>query len=73
MRQWSWAGWMSLNAGQAVFACARYLGARLSCEAVTGIISLPARRAGPADLLTFNRGHRGTENGLHHRRDTTYG
>ena len=60
-------------AAQAVLACARYLGARLSCEAVTGIISVPARRAGPADLLTFNRRHWGIENGLHHRRDTTYG
>ncbi len=60
-------------AGQAVFACARQLGARVSCEAVTGIISVPARRAGPADLLTFNRSHWAIENGLHHRRDTTYG
>jgi len=56
-----------------VLACAAQLGARLSCEAVTGIISIPARRAAPADLLAFNRSHWGIENGLHHRRDTTYG
>jgi len=60
-------------AGQALLTCAAQLGAKVSCEAVTGIISLPARRAGPADLLTFNRSHWGIENGLHHRRDTTYG
>ncbi len=60
-------------AGQALLACARQLGAKVSCEAVTGIISVPARRAGPADLLTINRRHWGIENGLHHRRDTTYG
>ncbi len=60
-------------AHQAVLACAAQLGARLSCEAVTGIISIPARRAAPADLLAFNRSHWGIENGLHHRRDTTYG
>jgi hypothetical protein len=63
----------SQDAGQAVLTCARHLGAKLSCEAVTGIISVPARQAGPADLLTFNRSHWGIENGLHHRRDTTYG
>lgn len=60
-------------APQAALACARQLGAQVSCETVTGIISVPARRAGPADLLTFNRSHWGIENGLHHRRDTTYG
>jgi hypothetical protein len=60
-------------AGQAVFDCARQLGARVSCETVTGIISVPARRATPAVLLTLNRNHWGIENGLHHRRDTTYG
>jgi len=57
---------------QAVLACARQPGAQISCEAVTGIISVPARRAAPADLLTFNRSHWAIENGLHHRRDTTY-
>ncbi len=61
------------DSGQALLTCAAQLGAKVSCEAVTGIISLPARRAGPADLLTFNRSHWGIENGLHHRRDTTYG
>jgi len=61
------------DAGQALLACAAQLGVKVSCEAVTGIISVPARRAGPADLLTINRRHWGIENGLHHRRDTTYG
>src|SRR6266542_1222129 len=31
------------------------------------------RQAGPADILTHNRDHWAIENGLHHRRDTTYG
>ena len=58
---------------QALFACARQLGAKVSCETVTGIVSLSARQASPAGLLGHNRDHRGIENGLHHRRDTTYG
>ncbi len=61
------------DAGQALLACARQLGAKVSCETVTGITSLSARQASPAGLLTRNRDHWGIENGLHHRRDTTYG
>ena len=57
-------------AHQAVLACAAQLGARLSCEAVTGIISIPARRAAPAGLLAFNRSHWGIENGLHRASET---
>ena len=61
------------DAGQALLACARQPGAKVSCEAVTGITSLSAGQASPAGLLTHNRNHWGIENGLHHRRDTTYG
>jgi predicted transposase YbfD/YdcC len=61
------------TAGQALLACARQLGAKVSCETVTGIISLSARQASPAGILAHNRNHWGIENGLHHRRDTTYG
>jgi hypothetical protein len=56
------------DAGQALLACARQLGAKVSCEAVTGITSLTARQASPAGLLGHNRDHWGIENGLHHRR-----
>jgi len=56
------------DAGQNLIACARELGAKMSCEAVTGITSLTPAQAGPADLLTCNRGHWAIENGLHHRR-----
>jgi len=59
-------------AGQALLACARQLGAKVSCESVTGIISLTPSQASPARLLTCNRDHWAIENGLHHRRDTTY-
>lgn len=45
----------------------------MSCETVTGIISLTPSQASPAQLLIRNRDHWGIENGLHHRRDTTYG
>jgi len=61
------------TAGQHLLACARQLGAKVSCEAVTGITCLTPRQASPAQLLTHNRHHWGIENGLHHRRDTTYG
>ncbi len=61
------------DAGQHLLACARQLGAKVSCESVTGITSLTAGRAGPAGLLAHNRNHWAIENGLHHRRDTTYG
>jgi hypothetical protein len=50
-------------AGRAVFDCARQLGTLVSCETVTGIISVPARRATPAALLTLNRNHWGIETG----------
>jgi hypothetical protein len=63
----------SRDAGQALLDCARTLGAKVSCEAVTGITSLAPGQAGPDGLLTHNRNHWGIENGLHHRRDTTYG
>ncbi|MGH3302757.1 MAG: hypothetical protein ACRDOK_13945 [Streptosporangiaceae bacterium] len=63
----------SRDAGQALLSCAAALGAKVSCEAVTGIISLTPGQAGPVDLLGHNPHHRGIENGLHHRRDTTYG
>ena len=59
------------DAGQALLACARELGAKVSCETVTGITSLSDRQASPAGLLTRNRDHWGIENGLHHRRDTS--
>jgi len=61
------------DAGQALFRCAAALGAKVSCETVTGIISLTAGQASPPQVLTYNRDHWGIENGLHHRRDTTYG
>lgn len=37
------------------------------------ISSLDLRRHTPAELLAFNRGHWGIENGLHHVRDVTMG
>ena len=61
------------TAAQDLLACARQLGAKVSCEAVTGIISLTPGQASPAQLLAHNRDHWAIENGLHHRRDTTYG
>ena len=61
------------ESGPELLTCARQLGAKVSCEAVTGITSLSAGQASPARLLTHNRHHWGIENGLHHRRDTTYG
>jgi len=51
-------------AGQALLACARQLGAKVSCESVTGIISLTPSQASPARLLTCNRDHWAIENGL---------
>lgn len=61
------------DAARDLLACARQLGAKMSCESVTGITSLTPAKASPAGLLTHNRSHWGIENGLHHRRDTTYG
>ncbi|MGH3405145.1 MAG: hypothetical protein ACRDRJ_21975 [Streptosporangiaceae bacterium] len=61
------------EAARDLLACARDLGAKMSCESVTGITSLTPAKASPAGLLTHNRQHWAIENGLHHRRDTTYG
>jgi predicted transposase YbfD/YdcC len=41
-------------------------------EVVHGITDLPAKRAGPQQLLALNRGHWGIENRSHHVRDVTY-
>jgi len=60
------------GAADALLACARQLGAKVSCESVTGITCLTPGQASPAQLLTHNRNHWAIENGLHHRRDTTY-
>jgi predicted transposase YbfD/YdcC len=42
-------------------------------EVVYGITSLPPRAAPPARLLDLVRQHWGIENGLHYRRDVTFG
>jgi len=47
-------------------------GAKISCETVLALTALTPAQAGPEFLLARNRGHRGIENGLHLRRDTTY-
>ncbi len=44
-----------------------------SIETAYGITSVPAGRAGPAQLLAWNRGHWQVENANHHRRDATMG
>ncbi len=44
-----------------------------STETAYGITSAPARRAGPAQLLAWNRGHWQVENANHYRRDATMG
>ena len=44
-----------------------------STEIAHGITTVPAERAGPAQLLAWNRGHWQVENGNHHRRDATMG
>lgn len=40
-------------------------------EVVYGVTSLSRAEASAAQLLEYNRGHWGIENGLHHRRDAT--
>ncbi len=52
-------------------ACAARRGAEISCETVLAVTALTPAQASPAFLLARNRDHWGTENGLHHRRDTT--
>jgi len=47
-------------------------GAKISCETVLALTALTPAQASPGFLLARNRGHWGIENGLHHRRDTTY-
>ncbi len=42
-------------------------------EKVCGLTSLPATKADPARLLQLTRGHWSIENGLHYRRDVTFG
>ena len=44
-----------------------------SDETAYGITSAPAARAGPAQLLAWNRGHWQVENANHYRRDATMG
>jgi len=46
---------------------------RVSQEVGYGLTSLTADRAAPLDLLTINRTCWGIENGLHYRRDVTFG
>jgi predicted transposase YbfD/YdcC len=50
----------------------RMAGAKISCETVLAPTALTPAQAGPEFLLARNRSHRGIENGLHLRRDTTY-
>jgi hypothetical protein len=45
------------GAPDALLACARQLGAKVSCESVTGIACLTPGQASPARLLTHNRNH----------------
>ena len=44
-----------------------------SAETAYGITTVPAERAGPAQLLAWNRGHWQVENANHYRRDATMG
>ena len=41
-------------------------------ETVYGVTSLAAGNTTPEQILTYNRGHWGIENRLHHVRDVTY-
>ena len=52
--------------------CAQARGRKLSCETVLAVTALTPRQASPAFLLHRDREHRAIENGLHHRRDTTF-
>jgi len=44
-----------------------------SCEVEFGIASLSRAEAAPSRLLKIRRAHWGIENGLHYRRDVTFG
>ncbi len=59
-------------AGEDILTCARDHSAKLSCETVLSVTALTPQQASPAFLLQRDRAHWGIENGLHHRRDTTY-
>ena len=54
-------------------ACAAACGTRLSCETVLAVTALTPAQAGPAFLLTRDRGHWAIENSLHYRRDVSLG
>jgi hypothetical protein len=49
----------------------RRIGSKVEFETTYGITSLSRELAGASQLLHFNRGHWGIENGLHYRRDVT--
>jgi hypothetical protein len=49
----------------------RRIGTKVEVEIAYGITSLSREMAGALQLLQFNRGHWGIENGLHYRRDVT--
>jgi predicted transposase YbfD/YdcC len=49
----------------------RLVDGKVEHEVVYGVTSLSAVRADAAQLLRYNRGHWGIENGLHYRRDQT--
>ena len=59
-------------AGEDPAACAQACDAKLSCETVLAVTALTPAQASPAFLLQRDRAHWGIENGLHHRRDTTF-
>ena len=54
-------------------ACAAARGTKMSCETVLAVTALIPAQAGPEFLLARNRHHWGIENGLHYRRDVTFG
>jgi predicted transposase YbfD/YdcC len=47
-------------------------GKQIRHEIVHGITSLSPKKASPADILGYNRGHWAIENGLHWVRDVTF-
>jgi hypothetical protein len=49
----------------------RRVDTEVEVEVAYGITSLSREVAGATELLRFNRGHWGIENGLHYRRDVT--
>ena len=70
-------GYLDWPGAQQVFkleydACSLKSGSRHH-ETTYGITSLSAERAGPARLLALVRSYWGIENGLHYRRDVTFG